>query len=495
MWTLFILFVVVMFLISFVFKQIILTAPFIGFFCFYFYEVNDFIKNSSSLGILNINLMEIITLLIDPLNKIHPLILYTSGGFFLLSFLTLFQYFSINLINFFFIQRSFNLLKLEIKNNLIITSIALMLGSWWAFQEGTWGGWWGWDPSEVLGLLLILAALLYFHSTFKVFFYKQVLIFLYPLFILSINYYFIQLNFELVSHNFGIFYHYFFSSNLFFFENIFFCFMYSYSLLLYLNKIKSMFINFFNIKYHYTNKLFIFIYINSLCYLFIIFCYSFNFIINYFFWTYLKALPTSSILIFNQSNSLFYIVYFILLNNFSYYYLFYFILLNYTLYNFFVLVLLFYRFKINLLQGLHFLLIIFFVLSKFSNNLFLDIYAFKPITQDFLFHLNFNTILCSGFNLNGWDFNNLNYSINTQFRINTLYEIFILNFPKLQYLFQFLSNCSNLSSTLQIFLAIYNHSLFVLNSYLLILFFCFIVFSVLFLIFNIKTYLKSKYLF
>lgn len=72
----------------------------------------------------------------------------------------------------------------------------LSLGSWWALQEGSWGGWWNWDPSEVFGLLVMLVHLNSVHRKTAT---------AHQLAWLSIffTYTFIQLNFDLVSHNFG----------------------------------------------------------------------------------------------------------------------------------------------------------------------------------------------------------------------------------------------------------------------------------------------------
>ena len=80
----------------------------------------------------------------------------------------------------------------------------LFLGSWWAVQEGSWGGWWNWDPSEVFGLVLALNIVRWYHSR-GIFWTNSSngsLLLNYTLSIVAL-YTFIQINFDLVSHNFG----------------------------------------------------------------------------------------------------------------------------------------------------------------------------------------------------------------------------------------------------------------------------------------------------
>ena len=81
---------------------------------------------------------------------------------------------------------------------------ALYLGSWWALQEGSWGGWWNWDASEFLGLLVLYLILTIFHNKSNL---SHVITLFYSI-RLSLSYLFIyffllQLNFSIISHNFG----------------------------------------------------------------------------------------------------------------------------------------------------------------------------------------------------------------------------------------------------------------------------------------------------
>lgn len=138
-------------------------------------------------------------LLSNSLNKYHPFILYMSWIFILVLF-TLCNNVSSNY--FFYHQSSYNITNTLIALYFIL--FTLVLGSWWAYQEGSWGGWWNWDPSEVFGLYIMLLLSLSLHSllsknnalTYKTLLYVSVTS--------SIIYYcFMQINFSLISHNFG----------------------------------------------------------------------------------------------------------------------------------------------------------------------------------------------------------------------------------------------------------------------------------------------------
>jgi len=87
---------------------------------------------------------------------------------------------------------------------LISCITALYLGSWWALQEGSWGGWWNWDSSEVFGVIIFFKLITIYH--FYYFSHRTELTVLYiqsSCFIIFIFYLFMQLNFGLISHNFS----------------------------------------------------------------------------------------------------------------------------------------------------------------------------------------------------------------------------------------------------------------------------------------------------
>lgn len=186
-------------------------------FLLYNYELLDFLTVNVHWYVRDGSLSGINLLLSNNLNKYHPFIFYISV------FLLVPLMCTAPLL---FTRRSRfkrnTLLKLGAVlkvSILLINLLALFLGSWWALQEGTWGGWWNWDASEVLGLLVSLLSLQSIHlkqtiSNLTQFTEK----FLIGIWVFVFSYFFIQLNFDLVSHNFGSKFFFFFNNNLFFLE-------------------------------------------------------------------------------------------------------------------------------------------------------------------------------------------------------------------------------------------------------------------------------------
>ena len=135
-------------------------------------------------------------LLLNSINKYHPLFFYLS-----LLYLIVFKQKNTIISHFF---HKYNHVEKSILNNLILIFFTLGLGSWWALQEGSWGGWWNWDPSEVFGLVVLINILLISHSNIEYFYKTKYRIFLYIfLKLILLLYIIIQLNFDNVSHNFG----------------------------------------------------------------------------------------------------------------------------------------------------------------------------------------------------------------------------------------------------------------------------------------------------
>jgi hypothetical protein len=125
-------------------------------------------------------------LLSNSINKYHPLIFYSSVVLLLSATIS-----------------SSNHLRLHYTSTLFLFT-TLFLGSWWAYQEGSWGGWWNWDPSEVLGLLAALGGLRVIHAvSLRTSLLSARALPLFYASVVLITYVFIQLNFNLVSHNFG----------------------------------------------------------------------------------------------------------------------------------------------------------------------------------------------------------------------------------------------------------------------------------------------------
>lgn len=188
--------------------------------CFIFYstELVDYLAvnvsySSSIYGLCGSN-----TLLTNTLNRYHPFIFYTSSLLVTISLVQLAL--SLTPPGKLFTRSKLSTLVIPMGwYSCFVNLLALWMGSWWALQEGTWGGWWNWDPSETFGLLITVAAVSVLHTTLTQnsavgAWLKLFVIWLLVLF----SYFFIQLNFDLVSHNFGSKFFFFFNNNLFFIE-------------------------------------------------------------------------------------------------------------------------------------------------------------------------------------------------------------------------------------------------------------------------------------
>jgi hypothetical protein len=146
-------------------------------------------------------------LLINPLNKYHPALFFSAyiSTYSILTYKHLFN----NLRTFyplkFFYKTTYN--KIFIKNiyYYLLMLTALYLGAWWALQEGSWGGWWNWDASEVFGLFILTVLLVIFHVHKNYIPYLlQTKLTLSLLLLIFLLYCMIQLSYTLVSHNFGL---------------------------------------------------------------------------------------------------------------------------------------------------------------------------------------------------------------------------------------------------------------------------------------------------
>jgi hypothetical protein len=221
----------------------------------YLWSLSDLL--TTNLNYLNASFItsDINLLLSNNLNKYHPYILYTS----------IFLLFIILLPNLTFLLNKYQTPYRTLNFNTLVSKCilwnlwALILGSWWALQEGTWGGWWNWDTSEVLGLIILVISLSLMHQTLKPYFFtwrslaNKLQLYLFTLFL-----FLLQLNFELTSHSFGSRIAYFFNNNFFLSE---------FSLILFLLINCTLFINlrqhtYFRISYLYIHilpkKMFIF---------------------------------------------------------------------------------------------------------------------------------------------------------------------------------------------------------------------------------------------
>ena len=142
-------------------------------------------------------------LLLNSINKYHPGLLYWSTLIIITYRLTFNLYYVNYLYHFYSTSKELFIVTKFIWSGLTLF-ITLGLGGWWALQEGSWGGWWNWDPSEVFGLIILIFYIPYLHRVYsKQTFIKKWYWDLTFFAILLQIYYFTQLNFDLVSHNFG----------------------------------------------------------------------------------------------------------------------------------------------------------------------------------------------------------------------------------------------------------------------------------------------------
>jgi len=170
--------------------------PIIYFFSLYNYWSYVFIFEANIFWESQINV-----LLTNSINKYHPFIFYSSLIWFYVILIICFT--KNSSLRFQYVHhKSYSNERIIIYLSYIF--FTLSLGSWWALQEGSWGGWWNWDSSEVFGLLIMLAYVQLLHqvsiktSTLS----TQLLILISAIYIYLV-YILIQLNFDLVSHNFG----------------------------------------------------------------------------------------------------------------------------------------------------------------------------------------------------------------------------------------------------------------------------------------------------
>jgi hypothetical protein len=141
------------------------------------------------------------TLLTNSINKYHPLIFYISIVFLVRSFYDSWQQFYVHSNNEIIKTIDDNLKTPIFTQTLILT---MSLGGWWALQEGSWGGWWNWDPSETFGLTLLIFYITNLHNWMarRLWIWNRSILKI-KVTIFFMFYLLIQLNFDLISHNFG----------------------------------------------------------------------------------------------------------------------------------------------------------------------------------------------------------------------------------------------------------------------------------------------------
>lgn len=342
----------------------------INHFCFYF----------------NLTTSEINFFLTNSLNKYHPFFLYMSV---IALFVVVLGKQQKNLF-----YKQMNFLSFFV---LTLNALSLFLGAWWAAQEGSWGGWWNWDPSETLGLIIFIAGALLLHNPALQ--KKNRLpanIFVWNVwFFFVLIYFFVQLNFAATSHNFGIKFFFFFSNSVFLLEVINFLVIIIFSLLL-LSK-------FYLFKYKFLNNNTNILNFKKLL-IFSLFC-QFCLVVNYLsFFTLINFFCYSSlhvVLFAIEATSLLY--FFVILFSYAFHsfnFFFYFLIL---FFNSFLLLLPFFKFK-YFVHTMHFFFYVaineFFLIEKLNYSISLIVSSLNRThsifvlntTQNEFCHLNSNYI-------------------------------------------------------------------------------------------------------
>ena len=127
-----------------------------GFICFLITTSNPFLRDFPSAPVIGDDLTP---LLQDPGLLFHPPMLYLGYVGFAIAFA-----FAMSAL----IQGRFNKIEIHALRPWVILPWALLgfgivLGSWWAYRELGWGGWWAWDPVENASLLPWLSATALIH--------------------------------------------------------------------------------------------------------------------------------------------------------------------------------------------------------------------------------------------------------------------------------------------------------------------------------------------
>ena len=148
-------------------KKNILKAPAIGLLAFILFGFLMFLLFTSNpfeviLPIAPINGADINPVLQDPALAIHPPFLYLGYVGFVIAFAynTAFLIKGDMDINWERVVRPWSLAAW------ILLTIGISLGSWWAYYELVWGGYWFWDPVENVALMPWLAGTALIHSLY-----------------------------------------------------------------------------------------------------------------------------------------------------------------------------------------------------------------------------------------------------------------------------------------------------------------------------------------
>jgi len=308
-----------------------------------YYTLNTVLNKFSTFNKLINNLLS------NKFNKIHPLLFYTT--------VTLILYVNI-------IKKN----KVYLYFIFFIIWVSLLLGSWWALQEGSWGGWWNWDASEVFGLIIFFYSIVLLHTNSKLslnFYYRQTML-LYLL-LIYLFYILLQLNFSIASHNFGNF-----SAGNYLYK--------SYALIIFVILIIFIVIICTNLAYN-LNYIYIF-YKNDI--LFKLWIRKFFYYFKWFFFVFIIYILYNS--------------YLIILNNFPIFINLFLIKTNFKIYRTYLvyIYILFFLF----LRGKSYLYILNSLIFSLYNNFFILINVKKINNKYFLRNIHYLVLLLLYFNFN-----------------------------------------------------------------------------------------------
>lgn len=412
--------------------------------------------------------------LLNGLFLIHPYCIYVFYSSIVIYLISL-VYYNYYKFNYRFVYKKINKFQyFLIKFIIIFGLISVILGSWWAYQEINWAGWWSWDLIEIINLLLILYFLFLLHKNAVEYNINYLVNF-------NIIYLFILLllisRFNIINslHSFVVL------NNFEQYSYLFFCYIF---ILFYY--ILSLYTKDLNLKYFkkvYSLSIFFKIFFNL--YVYKIFLELINFMLNYN--SFIEFLY-----FYKNINYIVFMCFSLLWLNFKIYY--YFLLL---MFSFSELILLFLVFSFLFSKNFnyykfHFLFLFFIIVVYFKIN-FLD-FSFKSINyNNYVTYINIkinNLFLKKTI----WYLNNTWNNINIFFF--DVYYIENLNSSIINYSKHCIFSLSNFFLYYGKLLII-NNKYFYLYSYILTFFFSLYIFLNIFLIFmfTVKKKLVKFFLF
>ena len=222
---------------------------------FIFIEVN-FSNNLINIFDINKNYFELNSKLTNGLILIHPILLYFGVINLIFFSFENSKFFFYSLI-FFFKKKNY---FFYLNSAFIIFYISIFLGSLWAEQELSWGGWWNWDVIEIISLNYLIIVIFLIHCTKK--FFLNNLFFIDIFFKIFLFFSLVKLNFLNSIHNFV--------SIDFFFQNFYEIIILYFLLYSIIVKTKLFKINFFFKKKNYCliSLTFVFLSFNNYIYIY-----------------------------------------------------------------------------------------------------------------------------------------------------------------------------------------------------------------------------------